>query len=169
MKTRRLVGIALMIALIILQNNTAFAYSTSLTDLPLGYYSSVGYTSDKVEDRVEGWLSYSEEGDYLLSFAHYALEGSMYSFYDETSPNGDYLLLYESNGKTYGYSFNDGNTYNVILNGSTIQIEWRCVPWYSTSVITIGSSTSKSGYNTTPDDGSSGNGGGIFDVYVGVG
>ncbi len=79
------------------------------------------------------------------------------------------MLLYESNGKTYGYSFNDGNTYNVKLNGSTIQIEWRCVPWYSTSVITIGSSNSNSGYNTTPDDGSSGNGGGIFDVYVGVG
>ncbi len=110
--------------------------SGNISDIPNGYYNSVGYSGDTQYYRTDLWVSYSG-GTKIVEFGHYESTGSPYGYYDKYNPNGDTLELYMDDGKMYGKSTKDGKKYRVTYDDGTLQIQWQPVAWRSSGTITV--------------------------------
>ena len=105
----------------------------AISDIPDGYYNSVGIGGDTQNYRVDCWVNYSG-GSKQINFGHYEPTGSSYSFYDQNNPNGDTLDLYMENGTIYGKSTKSGHkTYKVEFDGEYLKIHWERTTWNGNS------------------------------------
>lgn len=103
--------------------------SGSISDIPNGYYNSVGIGGDTDRYRVDCWVNYSG-GTKQVDFGHYEATGSPYNYYDQYNPNGDTLELYMENGTIYGRSTKSGHkSYKVEFDGTYLKIHWENVSW----------------------------------------
>lgn len=103
--------------------------ASGVDSIPYGSWWSVGYNGDTENYRVDAFVSDGYEGK-TINFGHYEPTGSPYDFYSKTNPNGDTLVLYESDGQIYGRSTKSGGgNYKVDYDGTTLTIHWVNTTW----------------------------------------
>ncbi len=109
------------------------------TDIPDEYYTidgnwdnrdQAGYRADY---RVDAWIELNPSDDYLatMDFGLYTPNGTGYSLYDRSDPNGDSLSLATADGLEWGCrSTIDDEWYTLTYDGKdTIVLEWMQPTW----------------------------------------
>ncbi|MBE6005163.1 MAG: hypothetical protein E7232_14005 [Lachnospiraceae bacterium] len=106
-----------------------YVSSSGVSSIPTGNWWSVGYNGDTQDYRVDAWVFQGSDG-LNINFGHYEPSGSPYDFYSKTNPNGDNLVLYESDGQIYGKSTKSGGgTYKIDYDGTKLTIHWVNTTW----------------------------------------